>query len=409
MKHTRLTLCLCASLLLGMPVRAASPYGWDAATNKALYETLQTYLRAMQTDLVGEPAYYMTQQLMVELETTFQKDPYAWMSQVHNFCNTLEAVYPPSLSHPSVIRGAEDRYDKIRRNLLRLRDYPMHQISLDNEPDIKPTTDQKEAFTRANRQWLQHKRAEFFDFLRSPRPSGDELQAVKLYSSGYVFRTREACIGIDICYAEGLYDGEGREELADLLDAVYVTHAHGDHYDIPLLKLMLQKGKAVVAPSTMARHLTAESGEKYLWEDSHLDPVPVHGVALTQAYMSAQGDEPCLLYLIQIGDWRLAHVGDNSSHANETLIYPLYPIADVVMGPVFQGVVNLLNNTKQAPNPGNVEQIYFNIHENEWHHTIDGRVSFQFLYTSTGALNSSSFAYPSCAIFDCGEHLTLYK
>lgn len=408
MKKTALIFLLSAAVLLGAPLRGASPYGWDAASNEALFRSLLTYLRTVQTDWVGEPAYYQVQDLMTELELSFRAKPYAWMGQVHDFCNRMESLYPPTLSHPAV--GTEDRYEKIRRNILRLRDYPMHQVSVTNGTEaFLPPTAQVEAFTAANKAWLQLKRKTFFDFLRSPRPSGDELQVVKLYSSGYVFRTKDACIGIDICYAEGLYDGEGREELADMLDAVYVTHAHGDHYDIPLLNLMLQKGKAVVAPHTMERHLTAAGGERHIWNTHHLEPVPVAGRARTQAYMSAQGTEPCLLYLIQVGSWRLVHVGDNSSHDNEAKFYPNYEQADILLSPIFQGLPNFLKNTLSPLNPKGIDRFYMNIHENEWHHTIDGRVSYQFLYSSTSGLANPSVAYPGTAILDCGEHITLSK
>ena len=406
----RILIILGLSLLPGLRASAADPYIWQASTNAELYNALIGYLRGtVLLEQLGEPVYYMTQQLIVELETVYPKKPYAWMSQVHNFCNTLEAIYPPSLSHPAVSRNYEDSYDKIRHHILRLRDFPMHQVSVDSEAEIKPTPDQKDAFNAANKQWLQLKRSEFFQFLRGPRPVGNELQIAKLYSSGCVFRTKDACIGIDLCYGEGLYDGVGKQELADMLDAVYVTHAHGDHYDIELLKMVLQRGKAVVGPSTMARHLTDVTGDKILWSDSHLEPLRVAGVADTQAYMSGQGEEPCLLYLIQIGDWRLVHVGDNSNHDKEGLIYPHYPIADVILAPIFQGLVNLFKSTLAGSNPNNVEQIYLNIHENEWHHEIHGRISYEYLFNWSGALNNTSFTYPGTALLDNGEHLTLYK
>ena len=411
MRHLKkILIVLALALLPGTRASAADPYIWVAKVNADLYSDLMTYLKtAVLPEQLGEPVYYMTQQLVVELEAGYRKQPYLWMTQVHNFCNTLEAMYPPSLSHPSVSRYYEDSYDKIRHHILRLRDYPMHQVTLESEAEIKPVPGQADAFHAANKQWLQLKRSEFFQFLHSPRPTGNELQIVKLYSSGCVFRTKDACIGIDLCYGEGLYDGVGKQELADMLDAVYVTHAHGDHYDIELLKMVLQRGKAVVGPSTMARHLEGVSGEKHLWSDSHLDIVRVAGVADTQAYMSGQGDEPCLLYLIQVGDWRLVHVGDNSNHAKEALIYPNYPIADVVLAPIFEGIVNLLTNTLAGPNPNNVEQIYVNVHENEWHHEIHGRISYEYLFNWSGALNNFSFVYPGCALLDNGEHLTLYK
>lgn len=408
MKSKKGILLLLVLLLTGAGTRAQTAYVWQAVSNEVLFSRLMEYLQTVQTELIGEPAYYMAQELAVELDATFKKDPYAWMNQVHNFCNTLENIYPPSVAHPSVTRYAEDPYEKIRRHIFRLRDFPMHQVSLNNDTFL-PSATQAEAFTQANRQWLQHKREEFFQFLNGPRPSGDELQLFKLYSSGYVLRTRDACIGIDLCYGEGLYDGARKEELADILDAAFTTHGHGDHYDIELLRMMLQKGKAIVIPPRMEPFFADYPGEKHVWRDSHTEPERIGGTATAQAYMSGQGDEPCLLYLIQIGSWRIAHVGDNSKHDNERAFYPDYPMVDVAMCPVFQGIVDFTRNLMLAPNPDHAALIYFNLHENEWHHTIDGRIPFEYMYCQSGALGNQSFAYPCTAICDNGEHITLHK
>ena len=408
MKYGKLLLAIFLSLMLDCAT-AKAQYIWVAASNEELYSDMLTYLHAFQTDMVGDPVYFMAQELEVELKAVYRTDQYAWMSQVHNFCNRLEAMYPPTLSHPKVSKNYEDRYDKLRRGISRLRDFPMHEVTLSYETP-PPASGQADAFTAANKQWLHYKREEFFRFLRGPRPTGDELQVAKLYSSGVVLRTRDACIGIDITYGEGLYDGLYKEELADMLDVLYVTHAHGDHFDLELFRMMMAKGKPVVGPYTMEeRYFSKDAGDKHFWYDSQLEPQLIGGVATTQAYMSGQGDEPCLLYLIQIGDWRIVHVGDNSHHENEELIYPLFPMADVVFAPVFQGIVYLFTSTLAAPNPDNLGQIYINIHENEWHHEIHGRISYEYLYNHNGALNNAGRPYPSVAIVDNGEHITLYK
>ena len=409
MRQKRIILTLFAVLCLGLPSRAQSGYGWDAATNETIFNETLSYLMTMQQEMVGEPAYYRTQQLVIELQAAFKSDPYAWMNLVHNFCNDLEAIYPPTLSHPKVSRNGEDQYDKIRRALTRLRDYPMHEVWQDDDAIIPPA-EQKAAFSAANKQWLTRKRAEMLEFLRSPRPTGNELQVAKVYSSGYIFRTKDACIGIDLCYGEGMYDAVGRDEIEDMLDAIFTTHAHGDHMDLTMIGNMIRKGKAAVGPSTMDdRYFKNVEGRKFYWAESQFDPVEICPTVTAQAYMSGQGVEPCLLYIIQIGDWRIADVGDNSDHRNEAKIYPLYPMVDIAMCPVFQGVVNFLNSTLQGPNPTNIEQIYFNLHENEWHHHIEGRVSYRFFYTNSGAFNSASFNYCSSVILDNGEYITLYK
>ena len=401
MKFRKLLLVLCASVLLGTEARAG--YGFEAVSNTDMYRSTLTYMKNLQTDYFGEPAYYMIQGLMMEIEASFLTDPYAWIGQVHRFCNMMENIYPPSLGSP--MANSEERYDKLRRSILLLRDYPMHEASISGD---NPPANQVAAFSKANAQWLQFKRNEFFQFLSSPRPSGNEIQVAKIYSSGVVLRTKDACIGIDICYEEGFYNGDRREELADHLDALYVTHAHGDHYDVPLLQMMLQKGKSVVAPHTMGKHFIGSYPDKlFLWSEDQATAVNVQGKAQTKAFMSAQGDEPCLLYHILLGDWRIIHVGDNSHHENETP-YSKEQLADFVFAPVFQGLTSLFKNTRGAPNPDNAEQVYINIHENEWHHVVASRVPYKYLFNDPGALGGSG-VYPSYALLDNGEHITFYK
>ena len=401
MKLKHLILAIGVSVLIGTEARAG--YGFEAMPNSDLYKSTLTYLKNLQTEFFGEPAYYMIQGLMMEIEASYPNNQYAWIGQVSRFCNMMENIYPPSLGSP--MARSEERYDKLRRAILLLRDYPMHVPSISGDG---PPASQVNAFNTANAQWLQFKRDEFFQFLSSSRPSGSEIQVAKLYSSGVVLRTKEACIGIDICYEEGLYSPDRREELADHLDVVYVTHAHGDHYDVPLLQMMLQKGKSVVAPHTMGRHFVSTYPDKlFLWSEDQATAVNVQGKAQTKAFMSAQGDEPCLLYHILLGNWRIIHVGDNSHHENETP-YTKEQIADLVFAPVFQGLTSLFKNTRGAPNPDNAEQVYVNIHENEWHHTIDGRVPYKYLFDDSGALGGSG-VYPSYAFLDNGEHITLSK
>ena len=137
MRHLKRILIILA-LLSGARASAADPYVWTAKVNAELYSDMMTYLKeTVLPEQLGEPVYYMTQQLVIELEAGYSKQPYLWMTQVHNFCSTLEAMYPPSLSHPAVSRYYEDSYDKIRHHILRLRDYPMHQVSIDSTGTIR--------------------------------------------------------------------------------------------------------------------------------------------------------------------------------------------------------------------------------------------------------------------------------
>jgi len=67
-----------------------------------------------------------------------------------------------------------------------------------------------------------------------------------IYNMGHVFKTPDACFGIDI-------NMPAAERLAEDLDFLLITHEHGDHYSPQLLDAMINAGKPVVTrwyPST---------------------------------------------------------------------------------------------------------------------------------------------------------------
>ena len=63
----------------------------------------------------------------------------------------------------------------------------------------------------------------------------------KFYNMGYVIKTKDACIGIDLV-------SPGLTELTDILDLTIVSHTHHDHKDIPFLEAMTAAGKPVYSP-----------------------------------------------------------------------------------------------------------------------------------------------------------------
>lgn len=398
-------LSLAASVLLGTEAFAASPYGWDAATNENLYSNSIQYFRTLQTDLVGEPLYFMAQELMLQIEAAHKTDKYAWMNQIHSFCNTLESIYCPQLEHPRLCAG--DKYETIRRDILKLRDYPMHEVSLADDA-VVPEASQITAFTKSNLQNLKLRRQEFFEMLASPRPQSEgEIQIIKLYSSGFVFRTKNACVGLDISYEYAFGDTQRADELAGYLDALFITHAHGDHFDRTILEKVYANGKSIIMPNLIVNP-SGGNGKKYIWNKDQMNPMTVAKNVTGLAKMAAQGTEPCLLYMIEIDGWRIVAVGDNSETDKESF-YSELQMADILVAPIFQGITALCQYTYRAPNPGNIEQVYINCHENEYHHTVDHRVSYKYLLSNVSALGNSSIKYPLCSIIDNGESIVLKK
>lgn len=63
-----------------------------------------------------------------------------------------------------------------------------------------------------------------------------------MYNMGYVFKTPDACFGIDLRFPAA-------ERLTEELDFLLVTHEHADHYWQPLMDAMIQANKPVVTRS----------------------------------------------------------------------------------------------------------------------------------------------------------------
>lgn len=124
------------------------------------------------------------------------------------------------------------------------------------------------------------------------------------------------------------------------------------------------------------------------------------------AGMAAQGNEPCLLYHIDIEGGKVVAVGDNSYQDLESF-YHGRPLPDIAVLPIFQGVGALDKHLHECSNDEGVSTIYFSAHENEYHHAISGRIGYDYMYSNMyNGLRSNSL---HVVAMDCGEHMSLSK
>lgn len=387
-------LALCTSVLAGPPV--------NREDNEQLYKDMLTHVRSLQNSFVGDPIWAMLQNFTVEVQAAHLGDPYVWMQQTHLLVNRLEKMYPPALEHS--LTQSSDRYARLRKGMLLIRDYPDHEQSL-TEDGIAAPKEQAARFHAYNRQFVEIKRDDFFRFLSSPRPADGSIQIAKLYSSGFIFRTKNTCIALDISYDECLYSSARKDELQGMIDAFFLTHGHGDHYDLPLLRNLTNSGVPYVAPKDVIPETAGSS--KVIWPDGHEGMMEIRPGVKAQAAISAQGGEPCLLYIIQIDDWRIAAVGDNSNVSKE-VFYEDKEMVDIICSPIFQGVEYMFQYCNKMPNPGGVAPVYISAHENESHHTSEGRITWWSLYNNPLPQMTGSRAGHIVAM-DEGESLTMSK
>ncbi len=181
---------------------------------------------------------------------------------------------------------------------------------------------------------------------------------------------------------------------------------------------MMLMGKPVVLPGNVFHEtrissvLSSYDGpNKILWDGpiGTRYPLTSIGPAKVEAIMAAQGNEPCLLYMVDLDGWRIAAVGDNS-HLDQQYVYSEWEAPDFVCTPIFQGFQDILGRISSAPSYGEHQTYYLPLHENEYHHPVSHRVGYRFLFHHQGALNNSEFEhYVPYVLLDGGESVSFTR
>jgi hypothetical protein len=200
--------------------------------------------------------------------------------------------------------------------------------------DIAAVLSEGDGFAPLMDLWARSDRV-VYDELRST-DAGSDLVLYKLYNEGVVIQATDLCVGIDIVLeprSTGVADG-----LADTLDALLVTHEHGDHYQ-PWSRLnneLSRNGRPIILPTN---DLSVPLGGVIAsGEIGRLRWVAFRGEHYDHVFSS--------FYYLEIDGWRIIHSGDNtawmafaeSDYARDAHIF-LYkpessqgPIEDVLRG-----------------------------------------------------------------------------
>ncbi|MCQ2184261.1 MAG: hypothetical protein MJY62_02495 [Bacteroidales bacterium] len=412
--------------LAGMRAYAAD---WVAAPNAQLRSQLVDYLqRTAPTNLGAEPIYFMMQELMLQIEAAAetQGNDYVWMAQANDFCALAEDIYPPVITHPSSFKNG--KMSRIRMEILRVKDYPIHETHLTSEPDpaCRPSAEQVSAFTDYTHKFLDTKRQKVLQALDVPLQSG-QCQVIKVYSSGYIMRTTEKTVALDICFSERLGTTAGMDKIVEATDILFNTHPHSDHYDEGMWRKMDLAGKPIVAPFNILKngsknvHFTMHTLGSDTKPEVHdtstgqyadnLGEIVDIDVASSQGIGIKSQQDPVALYLyrIQTGDWSWICTGDCSNPEHQKGYEGKYEAPDFIFQPIFQGVTTLMGNVSRMKKTSH-PTIYMNQHENEYFHEISGRMSFRYMFTDPGSLGGSGSLYPAAVVcFDNGESVIYQK
>ncbi len=372
---------------------------WTAKSNAEQREAMLARAETFREQMTGEEIYNALTEFICEVKALSASEPYAWMIQTHKFVTGQLRRYPPCLDIPL---KSKEKNSIIRKNLLYLRDFPMHENNLSSVSPA-PESGQAEAFSEANDYYLGEARADFLQWLKSPAPTKDgELQMFKVYNMGFAFRTSGHLALIDIHW-----DGTDAEAafIASKADILFLTHNHQDHYSQVLMNEMAKAGKTLVMPLDKVPSYTDTS--KKVVKTADFDAVNLGGITV-QGFMGVQNGTDNLLYAIEMDGWRIAHGGDNQNADAEAKFQNLEGF-DIATIAIFARPQSIMKNIMQSKNQSNRDFVFLSSHENEKSHEVSGRVGFNQAYEDTSKFGSTSFDYPPVLIMDNGENVTFTK
>ncbi len=387
-----LTALLCLFCLASSGLGATS---WTVKSNSELREAMISSAEAFRDQVAGEEICGALTDFICEVKALADSEPYAWMIQTHKFVTGQLRRYPACLDIPF---NSKEKNSIIRKGLLCLRDFPMHEDNSSSAPAA-----QAEAFRQAYEYYLGEARADFLQWLKSPAPTAKgELQMFKVYNMGFALRTSEHLALIDIHW-----DGTDAEAafIASKADVLFLTHNHGDHYSQVLINEMAKAGKTLVMPLDKAPSYTDTA--KKIVRTADFGPEDL-GAVTAQGFMGVQNGTDNLLYAIEMDGWRIAHGGDNQNADAEAKFQNLEGF-DIATIAIFARPQSIMKNIMQSRNQSARDFIFLSSHENEKGHEVAGRVGFDQAYGETSKFGSSSFDYPAILILDNGEYITFTK
>ena len=395
----KLQLAAVTILLLFSSASRAAFLGFSAMSNAELKDRLVEELRKARRDLAGEPLCNMIQELVFQVEASYETDPYAWMDLAYEFCNVAENIYGPVIHRPGTAAG--DRLQQIRSRILNILDYPYHEVSLQNGQAWKDgdtryySEEQRRRFHDATYSANRQRRLNVSLAMQTPLEDG-ECQLIKLYSSGYILRTKDHCVAADLCYRRCFDTADGIGELADAIDVLFTSHPHDDHYDLILLDMLRRKGIPMLEAPSEVDPGRVDRFEVPLADGGRTDVTAVH---------SRQGGVPLMMFLAGTDGWSFLHIADSSlkdtwaSFCNGEIEAPdfLFSPQDT---PLVMKTASLMKGARDKP------YFYFTTHENEFEHSVCRRAAYCWLQTASHCLGGPYCAYSgNVVLMDAGESL----
>ena len=207
------------------------------------------------------------------------------------------------------------------------------------------------------------------------RPVKKGLRIYKLYNDGFIIRTKDATVAVD------LTPGGTKEHpfIADSIiyriaghcDAMFVSHSHGDHANLDIAKAFASRGKLVIAPKGLWEGVDPMI-QQLLVADTTVD-VPFKELNMTLHILPGHQDDMYNnIYVMEFHRCgTVAHTGDQWNEDDLQWIDNVnkrYKI-DVLLP-------NCWINSMERSLKGFGPKLIITGHENEMEHTIDHREAY---------------------------------
>lgn len=388
---------IAATLLLCLGFLKAFAFDWKPQSNEELFNSMIEYARTAQKELADVPkASKLLSSFIVKQETAYGTDPYAWIGATYKLTYALQKLYPACIN-------GDDVATRVRMHAYRLLDFPIHV----DQKGPGATEEENRAWTVGrNRNWEQGcKRV--LATLAKTTPAEGELQVLKVYNMGYVFRTSKHCFAIDLCWRGSKADAM---KLCRYIDVLFITHPHGDHYTDVMLEAVLESGKTLVLSKDYGPE-AADGNKIVMWED-RLKPVDMDGLKVCTFKGNQNKKEPEKMpnnvYHIQFDGWTILHHGDNSDHKRDGQLKKL-AAPDVVIAATWNKPKHLMDAVRTCPDASEHSTVFISSHENEYGHRVQQRESYWETFTRSDRYGDPEYDYFPWMTMEAGESFTFTK
>ena len=207
------------------------------------------------------------------------------------------------------------------------------------------------------------------------KPVKKGMKIYKSYNDGFIVKTKKATIAIDLVPGGPKNNPFITDSIiyaiADRCDAMFITHAHGDHANLDIAKAFAAKGKLVIVPKGLWTGVDPQIQQ--LLDADTVVSVPFDKLGMNlQILPGHQDDMYNNIYVMNFkGAGTVAHTGDQYN-GDDLLwidsIHKNYKI-DVLL---LNCWINSINRTIKGFGP----KLVITGHENELEHSIDHRESY---------------------------------